>query len=72
MTYHSSTTGIVPCSLFLKCEVRTRFDLLRPDGGAQVQDKQAQQKADHVCHTRTHEFVVGDRVLAKNVHPGSD
>ena len=35
-----STTGVTPSSLFLKREMRTRFDLLRPDQEAEVSRKQ--------------------------------
>ena len=75
MTYRTSvhsTTGVTPSSLFLKREMRTRFDLLRPDGDAHVRDKQSQQKADHDRHARTREFTVGDPVLARNYRPGPD
>ena len=46
LTYRSathSTTGVTPSSLFLKREVRTRFDLLRPDLKSHVLEKQSQQ-----------------------------
>ena len=39
-----STTGATPSFLFLKREVRTRFDLLKPDIDKQVTDKQSRQK----------------------------
>lgn len=50
-----STTGVSPSSLFLKRELRTRFDLLRPDPEARVQDKQLQQK-DCDSHAQLHQF----------------
>ena len=37
-----TTTNIAPCTLFLKREVRTRFDLMRPDISGKVATKQAQ------------------------------
>ena len=42
LTYRSSphaTTGVTPCSLFLKHQLRTRFDLLRPDPESHVTEK---------------------------------
>ena len=50
MTYRRtvhSTTGVTPSSLFLKRELRTRFNLLRPDTSVDVRRKQSQQKSDH-------------------------
>ena len=47
MTYRSSahsTAIFSPSLLFLKRELCTRFDLLRPDPEARVQDKLLQQK----------------------------
>lgn len=75
LTYRTSqhaTTGVSPCSLFLKREVRTRFDLLRPDADANVARKQAQQKLDHDQHARSRRFEIGQRVMAKNFRPGVD
>ena len=68
-----STTGVSPNSLFLKREVRTRLDLLRPDTEAHVQDQQARQKKNHDHqHARLRQFAVGDAVFAKNFRPGPD
>lgn len=73
LTYRSSvhaTTGVTPSSLFLKREVRTRFDLLMPNEEAVVMEKQSQQKNDHDKHARNRQFSVGDLVMAKNLRPG--
>ena len=67
-----STTGVSPCSLFLKREVHTRFDLLRPDPESRVEEKQARQKVDHDRHARYRQFTVGQEVMAKNLRPGPD
>lgn len=56
LTYRStahSTTGVSPSSLFLKREVRTRFDLLRPDPESQVSEKQTKQKVDMIIMLKT-------------------
>lgn len=73
--YRSSahaTTGVTPNSLFLKREVQTQFDLLRPDPEAQVLEKQAQQKVNHDQHARVRQLSVGDAAMAKNLRPGPD
>ena len=75
MTYRStvhSTTGVTPSSLFLKRELRTRFDLLRPDPSVDVRRKQSQQKSDHDRHSSTRQFAVGDLVMARNFRSGPD
>ena len=64
-----ATTGVTPNSLFLKREVRTRLDLLRPDPKSRVLEKQAQQKVDHDRHARARQFSVGDAVMARNLRP---
>jgi len=69
MTYRTSvhsTTGESPASLFLKREVRTRFDLLRPSCESRVFEKQSQQKADHDQHARMRQFQIGSAVMAKD------
>ena len=73
MTYRStahSTTGVSHSSLFLRRELRTRFDLLRPDTAAEVNRKQLQQKAHHDRHAVARQFSVGDLVMAKNFRTG--
>ena len=75
LMYRSSvhaTTGVTPNSLFLKREVRTGLDLLRPNSEAHVFEKQSQQKADHNKHARARQFSVGDPVMMKNSRPGPD
>ena len=53
LTYRSTahaTTGVTPCTLFLKCQKCTRFDLQRPDQERQVEKNQAQQYfLPHLC-----------------------
>lgn len=75
LTYHRSphsTTGVSPSSFFLKREVRTRLDLLRPDSEAHVLAKQTQQKWDHDRHSRVRHFMIGQTVMEKNFRPGPD
>ena len=65
-----STTGVSPASLFLGREVRTRFDLLKPDINKRVYEKQSQQKTDHDNHVRVRTFTVSEQVMVKNFRPG--
>ena len=73
LTYRTTphaTTGKSPCQLFLKRDVKTRFDLLKPDPERHVLDKQSQQKSSHDQRPRRREWFVGQRVMARNVRPG--
>ena len=50
LTYRTTahaTTGVSPCSLLMKRELRTRFSLLQPSQEKVVLDKQTQQKLSH-------------------------
>ena len=53
-------------------ELRTRLDLLRPSCESSVLGKQATQKSCHDRRAHAREFVVGDRVFARNLRPGPD
>ena len=46
-TMPNSTTGQTPAELFLNRRLRTRLDLIRPDLGRKVFNKQSDQKARH-------------------------
>ena len=73
LTYRSTahyTTNMLPCMLFLKREVRTRLDLLRPDVKSRVTWKQAGQKKAHDEHCRERTLFIGQRVMAKNYRAG--
>ena len=74
LTYRStahSTTNMSPSMLFLKQEVRTRLDLLRPDVKSRVAWKQAGQKKAHDEHCRERTLFIGQRVMAKNYRAGA-
>jgi len=66
-----ATTGVAPCTLFLHRNVRTRFDLLRPDREKWVTEKQALQKDYQDLHVRDRSWYVGERVMVQNFRPGS-
>ena len=73
LTYRSTphtTTGVSPVSLFVGRELRTTFDLLKPDIDKRVCEKQSQQKMDHDKRVKVRNFNIGERVMVKNFRPG--
>ena len=50
--------------------VRTKFDLVKPDVAEQVMHRQAQQKAGHDSRARYRDMHIGQKVMARNMHPG--
>ncbi len=75
LTYRSTphaTTGVSPSSLFLHRCIRTRFDMLRPDPGAKVNQEQSRQKEAHDLRAKSREFFIGQSVMVKNLRPGPD
>ena len=64
-TLHA-TTGCSPSSLFLRRELRTRLDLLKPSCSDQVVQKQTTQSDHHNLHARAHEFNIGQTVMIRN------
>ena len=66
LSYRSTphaTTNRTPSSLFLKRELRTRMDLLRPDSTVRVGERQLSQKCDHNRRAKGKEYSVGDILL---------
>ena len=69
LTYRSTphaTTAESPASLMFKCQIRTRFDLLRPSMESHVAAQQSQQKLYHDSRARTRQLSIGDVVLARD------
>ena len=60
-----SVTGVPPCVLLNNRQLKTVLDLLKPDIGRRVQEKQSSQKKAHDLHCRERLFEVGDLVVAK-------
>ena len=65
-TTPNSTTGQTPAELFLNRRLRTRLDLMRPDLGRKVFDKQSDQKARHDKVSKEREFALREQVLVQN------
>ena len=63
-------TNWTPSSLFLKRELWTRMDLLRPDTTVRVGERQLSQKCDHDHRAKEREHLVGDNVMARNYGNG--
>ena len=67
-----STTGQSPSELIHRKKMRSRLDLLKPNIGARVMDRQSCQKYYHTTNVkndqkaRPRQFVIGDTVLVKN------
>ena len=73
LSYRSTphaTTNRTPSSSFLKRELRTRLDLLRPDSTVRVGERQLSQKCDHDRCAKEREYSVGDNVMARNYGNG--
>jgi len=73
LTYRSTphaTTNVAPSTLFLKRDIRTRFNLLQPDQERQVTQKQAEQVTHHDQHSKERDFNIGQKVMVKNLRPG--
>ena len=60
-----SVTGVSPCSLMLKREVRTVLSLLRPTQDQKVASRQADQKANHDKSSRLRTFTIGQEVMVR-------
>lgn len=65
-TTPSSVTGQTPVELFLKRRPRTRLDLLRPNLGRKISDRQMYDKAEHDRKSKEREFSIGEEVLVQN------
>ena len=61
-----ATTNVSPSELFLKRQLRTRFDLLKPHTRGFVESKQAEQKRHHDKHVKLRCFFPGSSVMVRN------
>ena len=65
-----ATTNVSPSELFLKRQLRTRFDLLKPHTRGFVESKQAEQKQHHDKHIKLRCLFPGSSVLVHNYNDG--
>ena len=65
------TIGRTPASLFLGQNPHTRLDLLKPNCGDHVPDRQAKQVQHHEQFFRTQDLSVGQTVMARNCGQGA-
>ena len=72
-TYHitpHSTTGVSPAQLLMGRNLKSRFDLLKPNLTVRVEEKQQQQKHTHDTHAVTRQFDKGEEVYVRDLRPG--
>jgi len=69
ITTHA-TTGLAPCELLMKRQLRTRLDIMRPDVGKTVEQAQKRQQTAYRSSPQTKEFKEGDQVWARNYRDG--
>lgn len=76
LKYRSSphtTTGVTPSLLLHKREMRTRFDLLKPNSKAHVAEKQTRQKSNQSSRSESgFTFDGGQSVMVKNFRSGPE
>eukprot|EP00731_Ephydatia_muelleri_P006059 Em0003g307a len=65
-----ATTNVAPCELLMNRKIRTRLDLLHPDIESRVAKNVSRQKAVHDLHAKAREFLVGQRVMLRNLRDG--
>ena len=65
-----STTGVTPAELLLGRKLRSQLDVLRPDLGSRVMQRQLEQKRAHDRRAHNHVFTVGERVYTHHYGHG--
>ena len=66
-----STTGISPAVMMFHRPLRCHLDLLKPDIGATIQERQFQQQLNHDVRSKDWEFQIDDTVFVENFGQGS-
>ena len=62
----NTRTGMTPSELFLKRQIRTRVDLLKPSISEAITHNQSQQKHHNDKQTKKRTFEIGEHVLVQN------
>ena len=65
-----STTGVSPAELLMKRQLKSRFDLLKPNIATKVEQRQREQKYYHDSHAIAIQFQEGDSVYARDFRQG--
>ena len=63
-------TGVPPAQLLMERNLKSRFDLLKPNLTARVEQKQQRQKHCHDTHAVLWKFQEGEEVYAHDFRPG--
>ena len=66
-----STTGSTPAELFLKRRIRTKWDLIKPDLKAKVEEKQGRQKENHDKRAKCRQFLAHQMVIVRDYRRGN-
>ena len=69
ITLHT-TTGVYPAQLLMGHNLKSHFDLLKPNIAVRVDQKQNQQKQAYNGHAVSRKFQEGDSVYARDFCPG--
>ena len=65
LTYHTiphSTTGVSPCELMMGRQLQTHWDLLKPDIGKSVRQRQEKQMEQHNRHARFRSSILDNQL----------
>ena len=65
-----STTGVPPAQLLMGRNLKSHFDLLKPNLTTRVEQKQQQQKHNHDTHAVPRKFQEREEVYVRDFRPG--
>ena len=68
---HTQQPIVLPVSLFLQRDLRTRLDLQRPAPGDYVADRQGQQVRNRDQYAKARNLTVGQAVMVRNFRAGA-
>ena len=66
----NTVTGVAPTEIFLKCRLRARLDLLKPNMSSKVDNRQACNKSLQDEQRKFRDLSVGDNAVVLNFSAG--